>query len=1326
MEKEATTSAPTTNFCNITTTFSGIGNTLLDVNSIVTDAVLTYNLDLKEAPYQTIYLHFNYIVQNLRKYQLKDIIFMYEFTGDLHFDLAIQTLNRSSTSDNTQLFRQYENMEELLENTRIALALVNSTRSQLRDFLLSLGLYVGHLDVLMFEVPFIFTVVSSPKKTTECKYSIGKMYKPMKENMSEQNGFSQDVGLSSLDKDKMNGEFFDFNKEWTYNKINPVNEKLLMEIFENNLNPDNQKIYFDGRIHSEARTVHVEDCKPTENLVSAGILKEDESLKISWSGKDLDLLMPPIPEKTPAKHLANIARSAMSLYDGKFHFSSISKASERPKKLTGKMLKIVQENEERLRKEKEKQDNAWLKSFYADYIKLLSVKEKREKLENTVIRSDYINRRLLLLKIELYSDVWSLEKRNEEVDERVLVPLYLHCLKYIEDYGYLLLTGELEFVIGKLIEGRFEATAMEIVQKLGVKLDVKFSEGTTAAPNDLDLYFQLKYAGDHLKRTLGTRKDRRVPFDPDKWQVELIDAVDAGKSAIVAAPTSSGKTFICFYAIEKVLKSSDTDMVVFCLPTKALVNQVSADIYARFSPKNVKVALQGTLMADHCNEPFNCQVLITVPAMLESLLNSRDCSAIKHIIIDEAHKINDPELGLRIERVIHMARCPLLLLSATLGNLDGFYGWFSEIERAKGRGCALVCHGERYCELKPYVFSLSDTDENKKGKLVPLNGMFPYSFSHLRDFGFGNDIHFLPEELLDIYLYIYTILDQPQKKLIKHLAPKKFFKSNIICKADVREYQNHLLGTFREWVSVGILKEEQVKEIHGLLTSEAHQAFKGEDTDTNYIVDNIMNLLDTLKEEDALPVIVFNTDRDFVTELAKHVYERLEARDVKKKKDKQLELLKKEAKRTRDVEKTKMSWIEDSIAAEQMIEPETRDIRYTYLDRTTKLSDHDVREELHEVKRVPKIIVEMVYRGIGIHHAAMSRKYRSAIEILFRKKHVRVLFATETLALGINMPCRTVVFAGDSLQLDPMNYKQMSGRAGRRGFDILGNVVFFGVSKNRVQNLMVSMLPEIRGGYAYSNTSLVSFNIEDSLVKRPLASSSSKIISLCRDMKEIKLSNDAVTTLDVLDSFESRVKLVAFQKSIYPHIYPSNYLWDLYISNRSHDPSIFIFGLLFHSNVIIWTPTEFMNLVGHLFEVRLVLPEAECTLPPLPAVLEDAFQRINNIYLQNVSSFFTPALKTLQRQSTKPLFYLKSFLYSSPLRKNSYILDFYTHGSVPKIRKKNAISPGDLWQSLHTISTFLKSLLVLIETYFGSSDDRLKKLRIIHAEFDKKFQQTFA
>ncbi len=86
--------------------------------------------------------------------------------------------------------------------------------------------------------------------------------------------------------------------------------------------------------------------------------------------------------------------------------------------------------------------------------------------------------------------------------------------------------------------------------------------------------------------------------------------------------------------------------------------------------------------------------------------------------------------------------------------------------------------------------------------------------------------------------------------------------------------------------------------------------------------------------------------------------------------------------------------------------------------------------------------------GVAAHHAGMVPAFKEAVEELFSAGHLKVVFATETLSLGINMPARTVVLdslskfdgEGHSL-LKPGDYTQLTGRAGRRGIDTIGHGV---------------------------------------------------------------------------------------------------------------------------------------------------------------------------------------------------------------------------------------------------------------------------------------------
>lgn len=92
-------------------------------------------------------------------------------------------------------------------------------------------------------------------------------------------------------------------------------------------------------------------------------------------------------------------------------------------------------------------------------------------------------------------------------------------------------------------------------------------------------------------------------------------------------------------------------------------------------------------------------------------------------------------------------------------------------------------------------------------------------------------------------------------------------------------------------------------------------------------------------------------------------------------------------------------------------------------------------------------ITKLLEKGIGVHHSGITPVFREMIEILFGKGYIKLLFATETFAVGINMPTKAVIFSsltkfdGKKFRyLHSHEYSQMSGRAGRRGKDDKGYV----------------------------------------------------------------------------------------------------------------------------------------------------------------------------------------------------------------------------------------------------------------------------------------------
>ncbi|MDW7982793.1 MAG: DEAD/DEAH box helicase [Thermomicrobium sp.] len=106
-----------------------------------------------------------------------------------------------------------------------------------------------------------------------------------------------------------------------------------------------------------------------------------------------------------------------------------------------------------------------------------------------------------------------------------------------------------------------------------------------------------------------------------------------------------------------------------------------------------------------------------------------------------------------------------------------------------------------------------------------------------------------------------------------------------------------------------------------------------------------------------------------------------------------------------------------------------------------------LRPEDRELAQV-QTVVQLASKGIGFHHAGLLPVLKQLVEVLFTEGLMKVVFATETLALGVNMPARTVVIGRmtkwDGRRrrlLTPNEFQQMAGRAGRRGIDEQGNIV---------------------------------------------------------------------------------------------------------------------------------------------------------------------------------------------------------------------------------------------------------------------------------------------
>ncbi len=157
-------------------------------------------------------------------------------------------------------------------------------------------------------------------------------------------------------------------------------------------------------------------------------------------------------------------------------------------------------------------------------------------------------------------------------------------------------------------------------------------------------------------------------------------------------------------------------------------------------------------------------------------------------------------------------------------------------------------------------------------------------------------------------------------------------------------------------------------------------------------------------------------------------------------------------------------------AGVRLTSPEERDTIHDYVEAAC----HDLPEEDLHVLGYHDFL-DGLTRGVAAHHAGMLPAFKHVVEALFVRGLCKVVFATETLALGINMPARTVVIEkltkwnGEAhADITPGEYTQLTGRAGRRGLDVEGHgVVLYqpGMNPSEVAGLASTRTYPLRSSF---------------------------------------------------------------------------------------------------------------------------------------------------------------------------------------------------------------------------------------------------------------------
>lgn len=200
--------------------------------------------------------------------------------------------------------------------------------------------------------------------------------------------------------------------------------------------------------------------------------------------------------------------------------------------------------------------------------------------------------------------------------------------------------------------------------------------------------------------------------------------------------------------------------------------------------------------------------------------------------------------------------------------------------------------------------------------------------------------------------------------------------------------------------------------------------------------------------------------------------------------------------------------------------------------------------------------LEYVLNGVASHHAGLLPGWKVLIEKLFQKGLIKAVFATETLAAGINMPARSTVISSISKRTDsghrtltPSEFLQMSGRAGRRGMDEVGYVTVVGTqfqTPDEVAELVLSDANDLESRFAPSYSMVLNllqrFSVDES--KELILKSFGYFSANSRLTPMLKLQEENQKNIDNLSGFVCHYKLTN------QDLFEYNKIREIYVENR--------------------------------------------------------------------------------------------------------------------------------------------------------------------------------
>jgi len=653
-------------------------------------------------------------------------------------------------------------------------------------------------------------------------------------------------------------------------------------------------------------------------------------------------------------------------------------------------------------------------------------------------------------------------------------------------------------------------------------------------------------------------------FKLDAWQLHVIDLVNKNKSILVAAPTSSGKTVLSSY----VCTITGT-RVLFVVPSEPLAWQVAAMLRALKVDVSIVVPTLTYV-------PAKFDVVVGTPHALESALTKQVGFDFDYAVFDEVHSLNNDD-GPALQRLIRAipTTCKVLALSATIGNAEELTSWWETIVGAGE--IELVVHKSRFINLQRYVWSKPNATEGTSG-LELLHPCAVLSVEYLTSEAYkSSDIAFTPVDAYGLYKSMDALVSGSSVD-VSDLKPKKHFAeltkntNGRISLMQAKEYEDLLkerlvqiahqepelcrllLASLAPGADLKAIKKErktmlekpkeEIKaydiETAKKWNATVQQAMSASESEDSTSKESLADLCFDLHKRERLPAIVFQLDSVRCQALFDGLLRELEEREVAKYPNYRTDLERQanglERMREKAVKRAgKPSSEQDSIADQQEfgeaggadavdVDAPHPDFVLTPPGRGMGLVEtRDVQDKLRDdlpgSEDQAHPLLRGLRRGIGMYIEGLPSAYHRLVQSFAQQGRLGVVFSDELLAYGVNAPFRSCVFFGDpgADWLTPLVHQQCAGRAGRRGLDREGTLVYAGFSPERLVTLLHGELPAVTGSWPLYPTISLQLDIQNRYEVSGAPLTEDRMGIVCSDPLELFLKNEQLKVDDYFD-----------------------------------------------------------------------------------------------------------------------------------------------------------------------------------------------------------------